>query len=67
MQNRNLHPILTKAAEIRDSDEYAVFRTYILNQFDIRLEQRNVREIKTQREHFVSAETKAEADITETA
>ena len=58
LQNRYLQPILTKAAEIRDPNEYAVFRAYILNQFDIRLENRNVREIKTNLAHPVSAKTK---------
>ncbi len=61
LQNQYLQSILSKANTIRNYDEYEIFRTYILNQFDIRLEQRNVREIKTNMAHPVSAETKATA------
>lgn len=57
LQNKYLYPILSKAASIRNHDDYAVFRTYILNQFDIRLEQRNVREIKTDLAHPLPVKT----------
>lgn len=67
LQNRYLRPILIKAATIRDNEEYAVFRTYILNQFDIKLEQRNVREIKTNLAHSVSAQTTATSQAAATA
>lgn len=60
LQNRYLRPILAKAASIHDNEEYMIFRTYILNQFDIRLEQRNVREIKTDLAHSLSAKTKTQ-------
>lgn len=64
LQNRYLRHILSKATMIQDADEYAMFCTYILNHFDMRLEQRNVREIKTNLAHSVSAKTQATAKTT---
>ena len=67
LQSRYLKPILTKAAEIKSPEDYSIFRMYVLNQFDIRLEQRNVREIKTDLAHPLSAQAQTTAKTAATA
>lgn len=62
LQNRYLRQILSKASQIKDDTEYAVFQTYILNQFDIRLEPRNVQKVKANMAHSLSAQIKAAAE-----